>query len=101
MRFWIHCRELKDALLHLQECVREVPEAAMLAESVGGYLASITSEAENGFVFSLVNDEKYFWRFPGNYTPDSHYKIMIGPFLGGAKTDGSSHSKAGWVWLSG
>jgi hypothetical protein len=76
-------------------------QAAVLAESAGGYLASITSEEENMFVFSLVNDEKYFWEFPDNYTRDSHYRIKIGPFLGGAKTDGSSDSRAGWVWLSG
>lgn len=73
----------------------------MLAESAGGYLASLTSEAENAFVFDLIKDEKYLWRFPDDYTPDSHYRIMIGPFLGGTKTDGSSDSKAGWVWLSG
>ncbi len=76
-------------------------QAAILADSVGGYLASITSPDENAFVFSLVNDEKYFWEFPDDYTPDSHYRIKIGPFLGGTKTDGSRNSKAGWVWLSG
>jgi len=43
-------------------------QAAMLAESVAGYLASITSEAENSFVFSLVNDEEYFWQFPDDYS---------------------------------
>lgn len=57
-------------------------QAAMLAESAGGYLASLTSEAENAFVFDLIKDEKYLWRFPDDYTPDSHYRIMIGPFLG-------------------
>jgi hypothetical protein len=76
-------------------------QAAVLADSVGGYLASITSVEENAFVFSLVNDEKYFWEFPDDYTPDSHYRIKIGPFLGGTKTDGSGNSRAGWVWLSG
>ncbi len=76
-------------------------QAALLAESVGGYLASITSAEENEFVFSLVDDEKFFWKFPDDYTPDSHYGIKIGPFLGGAKTDGSSNSKTGWVWVSG
>lgn len=76
-------------------------QAALLAESVGGYLASITSAEENAFVFSLVDDEKYFWEFPEDYTPDSHYGIKIGPFLGGTKVDGSNDSKAGWVWLSG
>jgi len=76
-------------------------QAAVLAESAGGYLASITSKEENTFVFNLVNDEKFFWEFPDDYTPDSHYRIKIGPFLGGTKADGSTDSKAGWVWLSG
>ncbi|MGL1861040.1 MAG: hypothetical protein OCC46_00790 [Pseudodesulfovibrio sp.] len=76
-------------------------QAAKLAESEGGYLASITSSEENKFVFSLVDDEKFFWEFPDNYTPDSHYNIKIGPFLGGTKTDGSTRSRSGWVWLSG
>ena len=76
-------------------------QAAVLADSVGGYLASIMSEEENTFVFNLVNDEQFFWEFPDDYTPDSHYNIKIGPFLGGTKTNGSTDSKAGWVWLSG
>lgn len=76
-------------------------QAAILAESAGGYLTSITSAQENAFVFSLVDDEKFFWAFPDDYTPDSHYGIKIGPFLGGTKTDGSSNSRSGWVWLSG
>jgi hypothetical protein len=76
-------------------------QAAVLAESLGGYLASSTSLEENNFLFSLVNDEKFFWEFPDDYTPDSHYRIKIGPFLGGTKVDGSTESKTGWVWLSG
>ena len=77
-------------------------QAAVLAESAGGYLASITSPEENAFVFSLVDDDKYFWEYPDDYTPpDSHHRIRIGPFLGGTKTDVSDISDQGWVWLSG
>jgi len=76
-------------------------QAALLARSAGGYLASITSAEENAFVFDLVDDERFFWEFPDDYTPDSHYRIMIGPFLGGTKVDGSEDSAAGWTWLSG
>ena len=39
-------------------------QAAYLAQDAGGYLASITSREENAFVFNLVSNEKYFWRFP-------------------------------------
>lgn len=76
-------------------------QAAVLAEAAGGYLASITSAQENAFVFAMVDDPDYFWMFPTNYTPDPHYNIMIGPFLGGTKVDGTDDSAAGWVWLSG
>ncbi len=73
-------------------------QAACLAEDAGGYLACPTSEEENGFVFSLVNDTKYFWSFPEE---GSHYGISIGPFLGGYQPDGSPEPDGGWLWLSG
>lgn len=76
-------------------------QAAILAQSEGGYLASITSAEENAFVFSQVDEDAFFWEFPDDYTPDSHYGIKIGPFLGGMKIDGSNVSDVGWVWLSG
>jgi len=76
-------------------------QAAILAESEGGYLASLTSAEENAFVFGLVNDDKYFWEFPDDYTPDSHYRIKVGPFLGGVRVSDTEDSLAGWTWLSG
>lgn len=76
-------------------------QAAILAESEGGYLASITSAEENAFVFSLVDDDEYFWEFPDDYTSDSHYRIKIGPFLGGVRVSDTEDSLAGWQWLSG
>lgn len=76
-------------------------QAAILAESEGGYLASITSPEENAFVFGLVDDDRYFWQFPDDYTPDSHYRIKIGPFLGGVRVSESEDSLDGWQWLSG
>lgn len=76
-------------------------QAAILAQSEGGYLASLTTPEENAFVFSLVDDDKYFWQFPDDYTPDSHYRIKIGPFLGGVRVSDTEDSLAGWQWLSG
>lgn len=79
-------------------------QATKLAENKGGYLACITSKEENDFVFSLVDDEKYFWRFPkyeeGSGHPN-HYEIMIGPFLGGYQPEGSEEPAGGWTWISG
>lgn len=73
-------------------------QAAYLAQDAGGYLASITSEDENTFVFELVSDEKYFWSFPEE---GEHYGISIGPYLGGYQPDGSKEPDGGWQWLSG
>ena len=73
-------------------------QAAYLAQDAGGYLASITSEDENSFVFDLVSDEKFFWAFEED---GDHYGISIGPFLGGYQPVGSEEPAGGWSWLSG
>jgi hypothetical protein len=48
-----------------------------------------------------VDDDKYFWEFPDDYTPDSHYRIKIGPFLGRVRVSDAEASIDGWQWLSG
>ena len=73
-------------------------QAAWLAEKAGGYLACPTTEEENAFVFSLINDPRYFWTFPEE---GGHYGISIGPFLGGYQPEGSAEPDGGWTWLSG
>lgn len=65
-------------------------EAARLARIEGGYLATITSAAENDFVFSLVNAPEFF---SANYG--------VGPALGGFQRDGSAEPDGGWAWVSG
>lgn len=79
-------------------------QTAYLSDAAGGYLASITSEEENSFVFDLISDEKFFWFFPpydGNPNMMNHYEIGIGPFLGGYQPVGSEEPAGGWQWLSG
>ncbi|MCA1910209.1 MAG: hypothetical protein LDL39_17820 [Magnetospirillum sp.] len=71
-------------------------QARSLAEQAGGTLATIHSEAENDFVFSLVADKK-FW-FTWDHT---HNYVMNGPFLGGYQPAGSSEPKGGWAWVTG
>ena len=63
-------------------------EAKLLAESAGGYLATITSAAENAFVFSLVNSPEYV-------------PAGKGPLLGGYQTPGSTEPAEGWTWITG
>jgi len=61
----------------------------------GGYLASITSQAENAFVFSLVNSDLYWLRRPGS---DPR---LAGPWLGGTQDFGSEEPDGGWYWVTG
>jgi hypothetical protein len=76
-------------------------QAAYLAQDAGGYLACISSEEENTFVFNLVSDEKYFWSFPPGTGTRNHYEISIGPFLGGYQPEVAAEPDGGWSWLCG
>jgi hypothetical protein len=64
-------------------------DARDAAESLGGYLATITSEAENTFVFNLIDD-------PSFYTAPSIANDLLGPWLGGYTT-----LPAPWQWITG
>jgi len=62
------------------------------ASARGGYLATPTSQAENDFIFSLIQDPSYwFEQSTGG----------LGPWLGGLQPDGSAEPLGGWQWLSG
>jgi hypothetical protein len=60
------------------------------AQAQGGYLATITSAAENAFVFNLVNSPQFFTALNG-----------CGPALGGVQIPGSAEPAAGWSWQTG
>lgn len=68
-------------------------DAQALATAHGGHLATVTSEAANAFVFSLVDDPK-FWL-------EREYNRASGPWLGGLKAAGSTQPDEGWQWLNG
>lgn len=68
--------------------------AAELAAARGGYLASVSSAAENAFVFSQVNDRAY-WRV----LPNTGFRN--GPWLGAHQTPGAAEPAGGWAWDSG
>ena len=61
------------------------------ATAKGGYLATITSAAENDFVYSLVNDDRYF-RVMSQISPNNYY--IAGPWFGGDNFSGS------WKWVN-
>jgi len=59
------------------------------AQAAGGYLATITSAAENAFVLSLIDDPAY-WAQSAN----GH-----GPWIGGYQPPGSSEPAGGFRWV--
>ena len=64
--------------------------ASAAANALGGYLATITSDAENNFVFSLADDPSYYVIAPTNPLR------AIGPWLGAYRT-GPLDSDFDWV----
>ena len=66
-------------------------QALTAAQSKGGYLATLTSAAENNFVFSLVDNPIYWTDAGGN---------SAGPWLGGFQPGGSVEPAGGWQWLN-
>jgi hypothetical protein len=61
------------------------------AQLAGGYLATITSEAENEFAFQLTKSRSY-WR--GEYND-------LGPFFGGYQPPDPANTTDGWSWVTG
>ena len=66
--------------------------AQAVAEARGGYLTTLTSAAENTFVFNLV-DNASFWHIDG-------FGSAIGPWIGGFQPDGSPEPAGGWEWVT-
>jgi hypothetical protein len=62
------------------------------AIALGGNLASISSAAENAFVFSLFDAPEY-WSFTGVHN--------YGPWIGGLQQDFGSEPGGGWDWTDG
>ena len=63
-------------------------DANAAALAVGGYLATITSQAENDFVFLLVNNATY-------------WHGSSGPWLGGYQSPATNQPDANWHWVTG
>ncbi|HKW29357.1 MAG TPA: LamG-like jellyroll fold domain-containing protein [Verrucomicrobiae bacterium] len=65
--------------------------ADQAAQNAGGYLATITSQAENNFVFSLIDSPNFFKGRGGN---------GAGPAIGGINLI-SGTVPADWMWVTG
>lgn len=70
----------------------ESADSAALAQ--GGYLATITSEAENAFAYSLAALDEDYWT-PGRGT------TSVGPWLGGFQPEDSPEPDGNWQWVTG
>ncbi len=66
-------------------------EARAVAAARGGHLVTITSEAENQFVFGLINAPEY-------WLPDVP---VWGPWIGYYQADTSLEPEGGWQWVTG
>jgi hypothetical protein len=69
------------------------PAARALSQDSGGYLATLTSQAENDFVFGLVDSSSYWYQRPGS-------GLWAGPWLGGNQPSGSPEPDSGWRWVT-
>ena len=65
--------------------------AATLA---GGYLATVTSEQENKYVFDLISTDSTCWRRLTDM-------LYMGPWLGGYQPEGAPEPAGGWLWVTG
>ncbi len=68
--------------------------AERAARLAGGYLASITSQQENEFVFGLIGADPACWR---TLTTE----LYMGPWLGGYQPPGAPEPAGGWLWVTG
>jgi hypothetical protein len=66
-------------------------QAKTASEGAGGHLATIDSEAENDFVYALIDSDSY-WKFSSAWD---------GPWLGGTQLPGSVEPAGGWQWVTG
>jgi hypothetical protein len=71
-------------------------QAKVLAEQVGGYLVTLHSDRENEFVFNLIKDMKFWFKWDS-----SHNYVMNGLFIGAFQPVGSREPNGGWRWVTG
>ena len=67
--------------------------ASVGATNRGGYLATITSQAETGLIYDLIKNNPAIWH---DRSGDAY-----GPWLGGIQPAGSSEPAGGWIWVTG
>jgi hypothetical protein len=72
-------------------------DAVEFAKRAGGHLVTLTSAAENSFVFDLIRHDENFWTFWED--PESG-PGATGPTLGLVQEEGSREPGGGWTWVT-
>ncbi|MEO0531484.1 MAG: lectin-like protein [Planctomycetota bacterium] len=67
--------------------------AQAAAVSNGGYLATLTSAAENDFVYDNLASDPIYWQLGAGF--------ITGPWIGGLQPVGSPEPAGGWEWVNG
>jgi hypothetical protein len=65
------------------------------AQRLGGHLATMTSRAENDFVYDMVRHDARFWRLTSDRT------AAMGPGFGLFQSEGAAEPRGGWRWVTG
>lgn len=73
--------------------------AAAISKRCGGYLATITSEAENNFIASLMNKDQRL--FLTGYDPSGHVSYKMGAWIGLIQDPAGKEPRGGWKWENG
>jgi hypothetical protein len=84
---------------HFYEAVHVGPfttwfEADAIAVARGGYLVTLTSAAENEFVYGLIKDRPDLWT-------QSTINNALGPWTGGIQDPAGGEPDEGWGWITG
>jgi hypothetical protein len=73
--------------------------ASAMAERCGGYLASVTSDAENSFITSLLNADQRL--FLSGYDTGTNTSYKMGAWIGLYRDPVSKDSRSSWKWENG
>lgn len=73
--------------------------AAAISERCGGHLATITSEAENNFIASLLNKDPRL--FLMGYDPRGPVSYKMGAWIGLIQDPSGKEPRGGWKWENG
>jgi hypothetical protein len=81
-------------------------DAKVKAEEKGGYLATLTSEAENNYIYdNLVNNHTgTIWKYSYFYNNGNKIHLKYGPWFGLYQEDptqGTIDPTANWKWVNG